>query len=89
MRRIKVQILCAAILVLLGWAVGRAQTSAPTFELIVDAPSGETQITCVKGCELAWVERGLNPNSKPAQTFTYGCSAPRCSSARVGGWLTR
>lgn len=91
MPRTRVQIVvCAAVLVFLGWAVGRAQTSAPAFEVVVDAPTGETKITCVKGCELAWVERGVNPNAKPGPTFTYSCSgAPRCSSARVGGWLSR
>ena len=34
----------AVILILAGWAVGRAQTSAPAFELLVDAPGGETTI---------------------------------------------
>jgi hypothetical protein len=90
MARTKVQIGLAVILVVFGWAVGRAQTSTLAFEVVVDAPSGETKITCVRGCELAWVERGVNPNAKPGPTFTYSCSGtPRCSSARVGGWLSR
>jgi hypothetical protein len=86
--RTAVQIVFAVILIFLGWAVGRAQTSAPVFELVVDAPGGETSIKCVRGCELAWVERGLNANATPMPTFTYHCTAPRCSSGRVGGWLT-
>jgi hypothetical protein len=79
----------AVILVALGWAAGSAQTSMPDFELIVDAPGGETNVRCVRGCKLAWVERGVNPRATPIDTFTYRCTADRCSSARVGGWLDR
>ena len=82
-----VQSTIASILILLGWAVGRAQTSEPAFEFVVDAPAGETTIRCVKGCDLAWVERGLNGNASRTPAFTYRCTAPRCSSGRVGGWL--
>ena len=82
-----IQILVTVILVFLGWMLGRAQTSAPAFEFVVDAPGGETTIECVRGCELAWVERGLNPNSTPTKSFKYRCTGPRCSSGRVGGWL--
>ena len=85
--RTTIQILVGVILAFLGWTLGRAQTSAPAFEFIVDAPGGETTIECVKGCELAWVERGLNPNSTTAKSFKYQCTGPRCSSGRVGGWL--
>ena len=72
----------------MGWMAAKAQTSEPNFEVVVNAPSGETTIECVRGCELAWVERGLNPNSRPMKTFTFKCDgAPRCSSHRVGGWV--
>lgn len=77
----------AAALVALGWAAGRAQTSEPAFEIVVTAPGGKTTIECRRGCALAWVERGVNANSQPMQTFTYGCSASSCSSGRVGGWI--
>jgi hypothetical protein len=82
-----IQLLVATILVSFGWVVGNAQTSGPAFQFVVDAPSGNTTITCVKGCELAWVERG--GNARPNLSFRYGCSAPRCSSGRVGGWVNR
>ena len=85
--RMIVQCITAVILIFLGWAVGRAQTSTPAFELVVDARGGETTIKCVKGCELAWVERGVNSTAAPVPTFTYRCTAPRCSSGRIGGWL--
>jgi len=81
------QVALAVILMSLGWVIGRAQTSTPAFEFVVDAPGGETTIKCVKGCELAWVERGVNANATPVPTFKYGCTAPRCSSGRVGGWV--
>jgi hypothetical protein len=79
-----------AALVGLGWVAGYAQSPGPDFEVVVNAPEGETTIECVRGCELAWVERGVNPNSKPMRTFTFKCQGAadsRCSSMKVGGWL--
>lgn len=78
-----------------GWiAAGAAQDTPPDFEFIVRAPAGETVIECVKGCGLAWVERGRLRGEVPKSTFNFGCSgvgnttASRCSSGRVGGWIT-
>src|SRR5688572_17842498 len=71
----------------LGWSVGKAQGANPDFEIVVNAPAGETTVECKRGCSLAWVERGVNPNSTPMSTFKFSCSGERCSSARVGGWL--
>ena len=90
MARTVIHIGLAVILIFIGWAVGMAQSSEPAFELVVNAPEGETTIECVKGCELAWVARGVNPNDTPKPKFNYRCEgARRCSSGRVGGWLTR
>jgi hypothetical protein len=89
MARTVAQIGLAVILIFIGWAAGRAQSSAPAFELVVDAPEGETTVKCIRGCDLSWVERGVNVNATAGPTFTYRCTAPRCSSGRVGGWLTR
>jgi hypothetical protein len=62
----------------------------PDFELIVDAPGGETTVECRRGCDLAWVERGVNPSSRPVPTFKFACgSQDRCSSFRIGGWMKR
>lgn len=88
MRRKLIFVVAAVVLVGLGWVVGATQSS-PDFELLVDAPGGQTTIECVRGCNLAWVERGINSNATPSGTFTFSCTAGRCSSARVGGWLTR
>jgi hypothetical protein len=90
MIRTILRIAVAIALVVVGWAAGQAQPAAPDFEIIVNAPAGETTIECVRGCNLAWVERGVNPNATPKQTFTFACGGagvPRCSSARVGGWV--
>jgi uncharacterized protein (TIGR03067 family) len=79
----------AVTMLTLGWVAGRAQAPAPPdFELRINAPSGETRIECVRGCDLAWVERG-NPDSRGRPEFWYSCTAPRCSSGRVGGWIRR
>ena len=72
-----------------GFAVGRAQSALPDFELVVTAPAGETKVECRRGCELVWIER-MNPAAKPSSTFTFECSGTdvgRCSSARIGGWI--
>ena len=89
MARRVVRVAVAVALIGCGWAVGKAQTR-PDFELIIDAPPGETSVRCVRGCELMWVERGVNPNAMPQSTFTFACRGERlerCSSARIGGWL--
>ena len=62
----------------------------PDFEIVVTAPTGETHIECVRGCELALQLRrgGVNPNATPTRTFTYGCGATAgCSSGKVNGWI--
>jgi hypothetical protein len=87
MKRMTVRLALAAGMLALGWAAGRAQPAQPDFEIVVDAPGGATSITCVRGCGLAWVERGVNPNTLPMTTFSYNCTAARCSSAKVGGWI--
>jgi hypothetical protein len=79
----------ALALVLFGWVAGRSQASPPDFEFTVDAPSGETTVTCVRGCELLWVERGIAPTAGHDKKFVYSCGAIRCGSGRVGGWITR
>jgi hypothetical protein len=80
-------IVTAAIAFALGWAAAQAQTTTPAFELIVNAPGGETRIQCVSGCRLKWTERGINSNDTATQTFMFSCTGPRCSSGRVGGWI--
>jgi hypothetical protein len=87
MKRMTGRLALAAGLLSLGWAAGRAQPAQPDFEIVVDAPAGATNITCVRGCALAWVERGVNPNATPMPTFSYNCNAARCSSFKVGGWI--
>ena len=98
MRLTALRVAVALGLVVAGWAVGKAQTLQPDFEFLVNAPTGETTVECVRGCELAWVQRGLNSDSKPMPTFTFKCGSggsggsttePRCSSFRVGGWIKR
>ncbi len=88
MQRVLILAALAMGLVSLGFVVGRAQSSEPAFELVVDAPGGDTTVRCVRGCTLAWVERGFDSRrSKPISEFAFGCTgSPRCGSGRVGGW---
>lgn len=39
------QLVVALALVTLGWAAAKAQTAAPDFELLVNAPTGEPLFT--------------------------------------------
>lgn len=89
MARVLLRAIIAIALLATGWAMARAQTPQPDFELIVDAPSGSTTITCVRGCTLMWVERGINPDNTPHESFSFSCTGARCSSAKVGGWIDR
>ena len=90
MKRHVLRIAIAAGLLALGWTAGRAQTSAPDFELIVSSPAGDVSVECLRGCELAWTERGVNVRARRMATFTFECTGPgqlRCTSGRIGGWL--
>ncbi len=89
MRRQTLRIAFAAGLLVLGWTAGRAQTSAPDFELRITAPAGDVTVECVRGCELAWSERGVNPRATRMSTFSFECGASqvRCPSGRIGGWV--
>jgi hypothetical protein len=76
------------------WAIGYAQAAQrePDFEIAVSASAGRTEITCVRGCGMAWVERGINPNAAIEKTFTYGCTGSgvqTCKSGRIGGWIQK
>ena len=92
MSRRTIRVAFAAGLIGLGWAAGRAQTSQPDFELVVNAPVGATTVECRRGCDLAFVERGLNPNQKPMPTLLVdenrrldqaAVDVRRCHSIRV------
>jgi hypothetical protein len=91
MARIVLRAALASALMGLGWAAAKAQTPLPDFELVVDAPAGDTSMECRRGCTLLWVERGIPEGATPRQTFSFRCGGggvQRCSSSRVGGWIT-
>lgn len=93
MKRNAMRLLLAVGLIGMGWVAGRAQGSVPDFELRIDAPEGRTNVECVRGCQLAWVERMVPGTVTPNETtFTYTCSnsgTARCGSGRIGGWVKR
>ena len=91
MRRVVLRTLVALVLIALGWAAGKAQTTQSDFELVVKSPSGETTVECRRGCNLVWTERGARPGQEPKTTFTYMCTSAtgQCGSGRIGGWITR
>jgi hypothetical protein len=79
------------MLIALGWVAVQTQEDAADFELIVDAPAGETHVECLSGCSLLWIGRGIPQDAEPKTNFSFRCGGPgveRCSSFRIGGWLT-
>lgn len=54
MLRNVLRILVIGLLVGTGWVAGRAQSAAPDFEIVVSAPAGGAEITCVRGCAITW-----------------------------------
>ena len=51
MRKYALSFLAAFALALCGWSVGRAQTEDADFMVMIDAPVGHLNITCVRGCD--------------------------------------
>jgi hypothetical protein len=69
---------------------GAGSNAGAQLELVVEAPVGPTTITCQRGCRLMWIER-INPNATTMRTFEFSCrgeGVQRCSSGKVGGWIT-
>jgi hypothetical protein len=89
MRGRTIRTVVALSLVAFGWVVGRAKTPAPEFTLTIEAPSGRTTITCVRGCALQGGHDEGNPNNVPMAKYFFECSGAaleRCN-ATVNGWL--
>jgi hypothetical protein len=87
------RVICSCALLLIGWSVGHAQRAEPDFKLSIDAPFGETRVTCVSGCVLMGVRDLSNANAGTMLDYSYGCSGPasagpeaRCGTT-VAGWL--
>jgi hypothetical protein len=94
-----VQAAVLGLMLLAGWTAGRAQTSSPDFELVVTTTTTDkgldTSVECVKGCKLAWVQRGVNPRAARLSSFEFSCSGnngnsvTQCPSGVVGGWIQK
>ena len=91
MTRVGVQMALLLTVLLFGWGVGKAQTSAPEFTLAIDAPTGRTTVSCIRGCTLqAERDKGLPQRARVRVTMTnysYECNAPDRCRAMVNGWL--
>jgi hypothetical protein len=92
MRRTALRLAIAVMLVSSGWIVGRAQSAGPDFVISVSAPTGRTDIRCVRGCRLAFIEgQTMLRNVKPETltSFSFSCGLPDgCPSGQLGGWIT-
>ena len=83
---------CCLALAGLGWTMGYTQGSKPQFVLSIDAPAGETRVTCESGCELIGMRDVENPPEwGRLKTYTFGCgggAVERCG-ASAAGWLVQ
>lgn len=84
----------SALLLIGGWTAGRAQTSSPDFEFVVTTTTTETgmdtSVTCVRGCKLSWVQRGVNPRAAELSSFDFSCKGSKqCPSGVIGGWVQK
>jgi len=88
MNRIPARVAVALALLGFGWSMGRAQSSQPDFELMVEAPGGATTVQCVKGCDLLF---HMDVGNVPSPTFSFNCSGGTswCYSQTINGYLKR
>ncbi len=94
MKALTLRLVIVAVLLATGWAAGRAQTASPDFEFVITTvatdSSVETSVDCVRGCNLAWVQRGVNQSAKAIKRFEYACrGAGQCPSGVIGGWIEK
>ena len=72
MRLTVLRVAVALGLVIVGWSVGKAQTTVADFEIAIDAPRGDLKLMCQKGCD--WAKDGATQLS----TITFQCQTERC-----------
>ena len=70
MRRRLLRILLVAVLIAAAWSIGRAQSSVADFEIAIDAPEGQTHLTCLWGCD--WT--GQQRRGEPTNTTSFACT---------------
>ena len=97
MLRVARRLALVVALVWLGWSVGRAQTTAPDFELMIDAPPGVTHVQCLRGCTLS-PGLVLAPG-EPEPRLSISCRGvdaidgvalnDRCKRRSINGWVKR
>lgn len=56
MKRALLEVAMAVALISVGWSVGKAQARVADFEIAIDAPRGQVNVTCSRGCE--WFQDG-------------------------------
>jgi len=83
-----VRLMIAVALIVLGWSVGRAQTAAPDFELVLTRhETGADTVACKRGCTLGYIDAGA---VKPApQGAGLTCKTERRCEVALVGWYQR
>ena len=78
-------------LIVLGWSVGRAQTTAPDFELVVTRHKGggDVQVECKRGCSLGYASVGV-ASAKPAgKGVGFACKNEERCDVPFAGWVQK
>jgi len=89
MVRILARLLVGIALIGVGWSVGRAQATAPDFELVIYGAPGDTEVKCRSGCKLSYRETAAPVDPKTAKdSVGMGCGTGRCEMF-AAGWVQR
>jgi hypothetical protein len=77
MKRTLLRIVLAGGFVVAGWALGNGQERVADFEITIEAPRGDVNLICARGC--AWGEKG-----SPGQPISFKCETQRCRATFNG-----
>ena len=87
-----VRLMIAVALVVIGWSVGRAQTTAPDFELVVTKHDGgmDMQVACKKGCTLGYINpQGVARKLVGRNDVGFACGNEARCDFTFAGWSQR
>ena len=93
MVRFSVRFLLSAVLVLIGWSAGKAQTRTSDFELRLVTDKNGTLLTCIRGCklthELRTPDGATVTKDLPKVGYKLNCTeqSRTCASEPIGGWI--
>jgi len=87
-----IRLVLVAALIAVGWSVGRAQTSATDFELVVtrEANGMDMAVQCLRGCKITTrQDSGSIDPKKGEKEAGWACGSNRQCNIFIAGWVQR